>query len=70
MDEEDIKAEQRYEAIDKFTDDIIANVKRVVDKKGGNGELLIRYLARKEFIGDVMDGLHIAMPNDFGVKKD
>ncbi len=65
---EDIQSEERYKEIDKLTDQIIANVQRMVDKKGGEGALLIDYLAAREVIGDVMDGLHVAMPLDYGVK--
>lgn len=68
MEIEDIQADERYEAIDNLTDYVVAVMKNIVYNIGGDEELFINYLAHKEVIGDIMDGLLEAMPNDYGVK--
>tara|TARA_R100001039_G_C1854840_1_gene117837 strand:- start:9320 stop:9706 length:387 start_codon:yes stop_codon:yes gene_type:complete len=68
MEIEDIQADERYEAIDNLTDYVVAVMKNIVYNIGGDEELFINYLAHKEVIGDIMDGLLEAMPSDYGVK--
>lgn len=64
---EDEKELLRINAVEAIEDDIYQYISEVIHRNGGDFSAAYGYWQHKEVIGEIFEGLFMALPDDFGI---